>query len=148
MQHSRHSAVATRRRIFAAVLAFACLFSQLAGVLHLILVQHVACPEHGELVHADELRSEPHPGFAATRKPKPSSPAVEATSGASAKQHHSHDHCVAALQSREDSLALLGTPAVAVLQRHVDAIDSVEAVSISGGVLYRLAPKQSPPAVS
>src|SRR4051794_14049078 len=40
-----------RARGLAAFAAYLCLATQLVGLLHVLLVRHATCPDHGEIVH-------------------------------------------------------------------------------------------------
>jgi hypothetical protein len=128
-----------RRVSVAAVSAF-CAFATLGNTAHFALVQHVACAQHGDLVHADET----HPGStasAAERGARSDSPAFgqgpDAVEG-------SHEHCVAQLKRREE----VGVPSGAfVLDRaQLEPSHALEAEGVSSSIaVLRLAPKASPP---
>jgi hypothetical protein len=122
-----------------AVLTFA---SPLLGSLHEAAVRHVACPEDGELI--DEPLQAPHqhvrasndaPVFFAERDP-----AATQSSG------QGHEHCAvlfqAHLRGREQSRKPFAVTALhALAAPHIP--DGTP--RLRGLVLYRLAPKASPP---
>jgi len=126
-------------RSTALALALLCLAGQAFTLLHLVLVRHVTCPEHGELIHPSELRR----GEAADRY----QPGATAIDVAAAPTAHRHDHCPATSLRREraavarpgHSIRADGACAAAVPTRH----DIPPATQVS---LLLLAPKSSPPA--
>ena|SRR5437588_7544122 len=127
-------------RALAATLSVALGGSPLLEAVHAARVQHVACPQDGELIdavaskpqieHSDELGSV-LPG------------------GSGLPSGHGHDHCALAAQARTrarsaPSSALAG-PAPAVTSAALQtAHDAPRPARVS---LYLLAPKVSPPAV-
>jgi hypothetical protein len=110
------------------------LLGQLAALAHGALVEHVTCGADGELVH---VRAD------AT----PPAPARDAARGAASGEGDPHDHCLL----DEDGEALCptshaspGEPVSPSRARHPIA-RRVRAAS-APAPLYRLAPKNSPPA--
>jgi hypothetical protein len=116
--------------------------SPLLGQLHEASVRHVACPEDGELIdaapqapHQHEQTSNDAPALFAERDP--SAPAAPG---------QGHQHCAvisqARLRAREQSQKLFAVTAL-----HALAAPNVPdgAPRLRGLVLYRLAPKASPP---
>ncbi len=133
------------RRWTALALAALCAGGQLAGVAHYVLVEHVTCPEHGELIHVED-RSEGNPVashteatslpetsvFTAGRQGEPSSP--------------SHDACVVSAHRRERFVT--GASSLSVLVVHAEstlAAPALESRALHGIPLFLLAPKNSPP---
>jgi hypothetical protein len=103
--------------------------------LHHAVETHEICPEHGELVH--ELAAKPS-----------EQPASQGAGISGGEPQHEHGHCavVPAVQRKEyapaTSSALLITPApVAAI-----TIALRDHTRVSKTRLFRLAPKQSPPA--
>lgn len=142
-------------RFLAACVAALLLCTQFASVVHMVLVPHVTCPDHGELMHpgedasshshgADPDGTEPH-GIG--RK----APEIQsARSAPDLDSAHGHDHC-AVVAHRRENLAL-----AAVSHGDQPAQTSAPALSqcatslqIFGApqsrALYLLAPKTSPP---
>ena len=129
-----------RRHVVAAV-AWLILVTQGASFAHLLLVRHAVCPEHGELIHPDEVGTAAHVAPAST--PGNGSAAIGAADDAS----HEHGHCTVAVHRRHAIsvpparfIALLARPPVEAVQPPVSAARPA-AIAI-----YRLAPKNSPPA--
>jgi hypothetical protein len=127
-------------RGFALALASCVVGAQLSSFAHLLLVKHALCPEHGELIHADERARVDTRG-----EPALSTAVVARESSAAAALDHAH--CPLAVQRRE-RVALMA-PAALVSPRPA----TLEAVlcsrplpSVPQCELFRLAPKGSPPA--
>jgi len=125
-----------------AVLALLTVVSPLLGSLHEASVQHVACPEDGELIDAPAQAPHQHAPassnlsalFAERDPPRP--PA----SG------QGHEHCAvirqAHFRAREQSRKLF---AITVPDTLAVASAPNEAPRLRSVALYRLAPKASPP---
>jgi hypothetical protein len=111
--------------------------SELGSAGHAALVRHVLCAEHGEPVHADGVASDVDGVATATVAVVPAASA--------AASPDKHDHCkilggTSRIAPRERALALLlpidgGT--------RIASGDATIAPSVA---LFRLAPKNSPPA--
>ena len=120
-------------RFTALLLCVLSLFGHLGAVAHQLFEEHVACAEHGDLIHADEGRTQ---GRASE------SPAWRAAPG-----EDGHDHCWTPANRDDDCIAVSatlpvfghGTPSDTAVRRPADV-----AWLASIGVLS-LAPKQSPP---
>jgi hypothetical protein len=117
-------------------LVAACLVGQLSAFIHLGLVRHAVCAEHGASTHATEaiapVSREAAPGSGVQRR------APEAGPG--------HGHCMVAAHQRERALSPGDTSVVPSLQaagRRARAERSHPDAPIP---LLRLAPKSSPPA--
>jgi hypothetical protein len=122
----------------AALLAVVALAGQVSSFAHLVLVRHVTCAEHGELV---ELGRE-H----ATASAAPTRQASATVAAAAAESGHGHEHCLIA-PMRRDRLAA-SAPA-ALDSAHIDAYGTIgvlvaDAVPPPIAVIF-LAPKNSPP---
>jgi hypothetical protein len=117
-----------------------CLSAQFASALHMLLVEHVRCAEHGELVHANGDKHEDHGSV--SRDVSSSGPTI----GVSSRHaDHGHDHCLTCSERRK--LALL-PPMIPELRAPEDRF----AVLAPGWDapfpslrIYSLAPKTSPP---
>lgn len=104
------------------------LAAQLTSVLQRTLVSHALCPQHGRFVHGVDEGSRP-------------GAALE-----SAEDEESHDHCALQTEGHEHLVAVSGP----WLEFHVAAGD-LSGLRAHAGLnalraLYRVAPKQSPPA--
>jgi hypothetical protein len=80
-------------QLMVSLLAVLALFGQLGGAVHLAVVQHVACPEHGELVEVDQDLQ--HHDRARSSTP------THAVVLADHAEAHGHDHCVIAIARRD-----------------------------------------------
>jgi hypothetical protein len=112
----------------------AALVGQLAALAHAALVEHVTCGADGELIH---VRAEA----------APPAPARDAARAGADAEGDSHDHCLL----DEDGEALCpeahvasGDPVSPSRARH--AAQPHARVAAAPAPLYRLAPKNSPPA--
>jgi hypothetical protein len=105
-------------------------------MVHVMLVSHVRCAEHGEMVDVD--RDVDHQSAA----PVSTGPTLRAT--ALLAKEHPHDHCTAITDRRQ-----LCSHTVAQLLDAPPSVKSRPCVVIATIVptrsLYRLAPKISPP---
>jgi uncharacterized Zn-binding protein involved in type VI secretion len=120
------------------MLAVVALVGQLASFAHLVLVRHVTCAEHGELVEIGRDHSTP-----AVRSHRL---AVATVGDASATETHGHEHCLLAPMRRDRLVA--GAPVafdVARLDAH-RTIDPERDVAVFQSVaVIVFAPKNSPP---
>jgi hypothetical protein len=125
-------------RGFAAALAIFALAGQVASFAHLVLVRHVTCAEHGEMIEVGH-------GHAAVAT-APHRRAVTAVSEAAGAEAHGHEHCLLT-PMRRDRLAA-GAP-VAFDSVHIDAYGTIGVVGTDEVAppiaLIVLAPKNSPP---
>ena len=125
-------------RIVASVLATIALAGQVTSFAHLVLVRHVRCAEHGELVEIGKAR-------AATKATRRNAP-TNFVSAESTADGHGHEHCLIA-PMRRDRIAA-GAPAW-LDSLHVDAFSTVGVVAedeVAPPIaLILLAPKNSPP---
>jgi hypothetical protein len=124
-----------------ALIVSLCVLGQFAGVAHLLLVRHVACPVHGELMHAaggDAPRFEHVHGEQLH---------VAAITGVETEVDGYHDeHCAVVGHRREQALAV---------SAQVHGVQAVEASAwtpalhtaaiYAGLARYAVAPKTSPP---
>jgi hypothetical protein len=131
----------TAARATSALLAAALFAGPLFESAHQAKVQHVACPEDGELIDAPVQAAHHHKSFAGTRGLfAESDPAAPQPSGSD------HDHCAVALRghlrARETEAQQLSLPLeVAVFTSRIPALP----VLFRSVALYRLAPKSGPP---
>lgn len=124
----------------AALLAIVFVVSQIGSYVHAAFEDHARCPEHGELIHVDEL-PRTSAGPVATSE---HDALLDASAGAN---DHAHEHCYLCPVSRDrtapaaqaDHGVSAEMPAVVTL--------APEAVAAPGGrATYTIAPKTSPPA--
>ena len=123
------------RLVLARLLAFAALASQVAAISDQLLVAHVTCPADGERVHAGA----PAETRAVAREARVEQAALEA-------DRHEHAQCLV-----DDDVDLL--PPRAVVSTFVPSAEPAPvfradstALARSAFPIYRLAPKNSPPA--
>jgi len=125
-------------RMVASILATVALVGQLTSFAHLVLVRHVTCAEHGELVELGHERTTAK----SARQGQPSA----VVSAVSDSDGHGHDHCLIAPMRRDRVAA--GTPA-SFDSAHIDAYGTIGVVvadEIAPPIaLILLAPKNSPP---
>jgi hypothetical protein len=125
-------------RVVASVLATVALAGQVTSFAHLVLVRHVTCAEHGELVEVGRVR--------ATAKPTEHHRPTNAVSAESTDIAHGHDHCVIA-PMRRDRIA--SRPPAALDSIHIDAYGTIGAIAADDIAppiaVISLAPKNSPP---
>jgi hypothetical protein len=124
------------RRTAAGAIALALLLAQATGFLHLALAPHSTCPEHGELV---EQSAPPSPGASAL------APAGAAVRGERLARLHGHHHCLASLGDADAVVTQSSLQLPALVEEQRSAASNV-IVAARGPPLYRLAPKNSPPA--
>lgn len=130
----------TNRFPLARLVVLACVITLFAGDLfrgvHLLTTRHVLCPEHGELIHADDA-APPARASSTTER------AAIAPDGAS--PHH-HNHCdVAAIRSNDGTAVVSGT-ACAVFDAPFAALALGPALGRPASLsVLSYAPKQSPP---
>lgn len=121
------------------MLALLLVVSQASAWIHAVAIAHVACLEHGEAMHRATV---PAAAAQATR-PSETGPAGLRADLATAG---GHDHCGNAALLRWRDVAL---PAPAPLAPVVPSSRSLTFATTGdgahGAVLYRLAPKTSPP---
>ena len=125
-------------RGLAAVLAVVALAGQVSSFAHLVLVRHVTCAEHGDMIEVGHERT-----IVTTSSHRQALTAVRAASPA---ETHGHEHCLIARMRRDRLTA--DTPA-SLDSAHIDAYGTIGVVgddevapSIAAIIL---APKNSPP---
>lgn len=130
-------------RYLAGFIATVCLLSQSSGIAHNLLVRHATCAEHGEIIHPSG--DVPSVGGSTTEV---AAHAVLGGAGESqSTKGHGHDHCLAVARGR-GHVGLRAVAATVTTDRPAEAIVAFEA-GLRGSdsyALYRLAPKNSPPA--
>jgi hypothetical protein len=127
-------------RLLVTSLAVLCLACQASTLIHLMVVAHVPCVEHGELI---DVRPDAPP--AVVQPPAAAAAHFALCAPGPVVPPHSHDHC-AVLATRRES-ALLSQPAQWVLDGAGQASTCRPAEVRSTPALRPLdvAPKSSPP---
>ena len=123
-------------RASAALAAIVLVFSSLLGMLHEATTAHVRCAAHGELVDSDGLTA------------VAAGPACGTIAGAQpSARGHGDEHCLLASAVRASRIAPR-SPAVVAAIVTVDLLVTAPPgrTSASAALLYRIAPKTSPPA--
>jgi hypothetical protein len=134
--------VARKRRssIFAIGVAGALLLAQVAGLAHLLVVEHERCAEHGDIVEG----AANHPAAAAAERQEGDRASVRAAGDEIA----GHDHCLYLATLRRGTGSecqhVVLAPRAAAARFVVGAERREQA---SGPSLLRIAPKTSPPAL-
>lgn len=144
--HSGRKPASLAGRCLVVVLSAATLVAQLSALVHLGLVRHVICAEHGELIHADDVDHSPATPAQAV------SPATTARTTSASGRHegsayHGHEHCLMAAHRRERAVpsnngwfSFVSEPPPS------DTTESSAVPRPAPVAIYRLAPKSSPPA--
>lgn len=118
-----------------------CLLGQVSSSLHMLLVRHVRCAEHGELVHAEEHQNGAHAAVHAAGVP--GGPSLRASEG---DGDHGHDHCLVWSDRRKLALLPAAIPAPRVPIEGEAPFSLRPVASVHRLRLYAYAPKTSPPA--
>jgi hypothetical protein len=131
------------RRAAASAIALVLLAAQATGLLHLVVVRHEVCPLHGDVVEHGAAQ-DPNDGVAAVAvRPAPTPVVGRASHHARA---HGHDHCLTAF-ANDDLVSPQPTQiAFALVEREAARPRAVAVAAPRGPPLFRLAPKNSPPA--
>ena len=119
--------------------AAALLAGQLSALVHVLVVDHQRCPEHGELVHASLRRSPIH-----ATGPVPVGRATGVAPADAATEDPGDDHCLSLAHRRETLVRAAVDEMPFVVQAAVRALASPRAV-VPVPRLWMLAPKTSPP---
>jgi hypothetical protein len=119
------------------------LLPMLSTYVHLLLVQHATCPEHGEIIDRPASAS---PDEATDRLMLLGSHARSAWSGMDSDDSHSHSHCTFVLNRRQvpPSLTSVTASIVPPVELH-PGFARLDVRPTSEIAVFRLAPKQSPP---
>jgi hypothetical protein len=130
------------RRHLVTGLAWLVLVTQVSSFAHLLVVRHAVCPEHGELIH-------PHEGDSASFADAVVSSGVlprvviRASDGAT----DDHVHCPVAMHRRETAVLPPCASTVAPVRApEIEVLALNTAPRPPSVALFRLAPKNSPPA--
>ena len=125
-------------RLTAALVAFASFAGQLVSLEHLAAGPHVACAEHGG--ELEDVPSVAHVGETLHDE-------ARFENEAAPKPGHGHEHCVFASHARQvGSDVHVGKLVPVPVVRTVPPLAARVALLPPRTVLYRLAPKTSPPA--
>jgi len=119
-----------------------CVVAQVSSLAHMLLVQHEACPEHGEITHVGEDASVAHRRIHAQE-----SRSAAIAENSTRSEDHGHDHCAAIGHRREQVLpAFFGALVVQATERIAAHVPPNTVPRVSSVALYLIAPKSSPPA--
>lgn len=121
-------------------LATLCLVGELGSSLHLLLVDHVRCAEHGEWLHEGAQHAQ-------DTEAQASAAATGATLSALADEDgHAHEHCDVIPTWSRTELSEPGST-LSAPWRHLDETPPGEFSALGAARLWLLAPKTSPPSV-
>lgn len=124
-------------------LALLCLALQLSTALHMLVVKHGHCVEHGEWTHAGDEHAESHVDG---HRPPPGESALSAAS--SGDGGHGHEHCLVCGTQRKSAIV---PPSLATLQawlgQRCEPARIRSDASFDATQVYSVAPKTSPPRV-
>jgi hypothetical protein len=129
-----------RARAVAAIGAYLCLATQLVGLLHVLLVRHATCPDHGEIVHG----AAPVAAHASVLAELAIAPAPADTAD------DEDEHCLfVATRRRENAgLAPAAQPVARIEASAATSLRAPPRLLIVAPTLYRIAPKTSPPSAA
>jgi hypothetical protein len=126
-----------RARAFASFGAYLCLLTHLTGLLHVLVVRHATCPDHGELIH----------GRAPVVAQAPQALDAVVTEAPADAAEEADEHCLFVATRRREMAGLAAAPlaaAVAVAPSVAPPLPLLPDVRAPRALL-RLAPKTSPP---
>lgn len=129
-----------RLRHLLVVAAWVCLVTQISALTHFLLVEHVRCSEHGELIHAQDAHHSETPKAG----PEHLSPQQLLTSSGEPDEHE-HDHCLVGAEQRASSRSESSFLQLHAGQRHRETLSVAPSHVISASRTYAFAPKTSPP---
>ncbi len=120
------------------------IFSGISGGLHLLLVRHVVCREHGELIHADEVCDGP------SASPLASTSAVESSTptltGEKPRGVEKDEHCLIGVLTRTSFVSWRASEGQSFFLRECTARVPRDRIAPAASIeQILLAPKQSPP---
>jgi hypothetical protein len=132
------------RGFLAVCVAFSFAAAPILGAAHLAAVDHVTCPQDGELIDVPHTRVVPRAALMRHGS------ALNSTEGDVPTGEHSHGHCAFATHALPRTTATAPAPAASPVPL-IDA-DSNRSAILSplwsrSVAVYRVAPKSSPPAV-
>jgi len=128
-----------RARLLVAIGAYVCLATHLAGMLHILVVRHATCPDHGEVVHG------PAPAVVEVALP----PGPSARNATREPAEESDEHCLMVATRRRDMAALAPGHQVVAQAPATATLDAPATIAAAPPrALLRVAPKTSPPAAA
>jgi hypothetical protein len=129
------------------VISFLLLTVQLMSMGHQLLVRHVTCPEHGDVIHGGQVHEASH-GQSEAGKDALGRPARPSIEGSATRSDSGHDHCLVCTITHE-RFALF--PPVSQRLASVEVVVLLSPSSQAGPFalvdLIAISPKNSPPAV-
>jgi hypothetical protein len=121
------------------------LLPMLSTYVHLLLVQHSTCPEHGEII--DQPAGQPGSADPFTLAQRQAAPAQPAWHSAESTDEHRHAHCTFVVSRRQVFVACVAISAYLAPPLAHPAPPALQAAPpVTRIAVLRLAPKQSPPA--
>lgn len=125
-----------RRLRSSVAVAILCLLVQSLALVHLVVVKHVRCAEHGDVMHAGDGDPDVVPARG------DSAGVRRARAGGDAE---SHDHCQSLVERRD--IRTFQATEITTVCLDVHEVDPAKpAPAIVAIAIYRVAPKVSPPA--
>ena len=138
-QSPGHPARRQRRSRTAVAAAVLCLLAQVFATVHLVVVRHEVCADHGEVVHAGGDHGDAPAGAAGT-----GDATIQARAAADAGHGDDDDHCRLLTERRAAGGG--GSPSLHATPGVIEAKAAMpESLPARTSALYRLAPKISPP---
>lgn len=131
-------------RLLAALIASLVVLGHISASAHLLFSRHAICPEHGEIIHLDEETSS---ATLVTPVAKTDSAASFSSRTDGQSAGHSHDHCLLISHRRERATLSLSQISLCVATPRVGGAYLPQDVPRPPSIaIFRLAPKNSPPA--
>ena len=128
-------------------ISFLLLTVQLMSVGHQLLVSHITCPEHGDIIHVGQSHEASH-GQRVAGKEALDHPSQLSIVGTAPRSDSDHDHCLICTITH-DRFALF--PPVSQRLASIEVVASISPYANAGPFapvdLIALSPKNSPPAV-
>jgi hypothetical protein len=125
------------RLIVALLIALAALASQLVALSDQLLVGHVTCPVDGERVHV---------GAAQATAPRSAAPEARIEQAALDADRHEHAQCLVDEDVDQLPPRIVVSPFVPAPEAAPAFLEASTALASAAFPIYRLAPKNSPPA--
>lgn len=127
-------------RQLAVWVGLACACVQLSSALHLLLVEHVRCALHGELVHA-----EAHPQGGHRVAPRAAAPGGAVLHASRSEADHGHEHCQVVSELRRLAVLPSAVPELSASQLAIASQALFAPARFCVPCVYSYAPKTSPP---
>ena len=129
-----------------AIIRRLCAFGSLLAIIlqgstggHMLLVEHVRCAEHGDLVHSGE-------GHAHQSELHTETEVAAIDGGTDSGPEDAHEHCAMSADRRDAPAPLADAQQIAGAHAADATVSLIASPLATTAPLYRLAPKNSPPA--